>query len=107
WAKGEAIRNGMALASGDVLVVLDADLILPGLAETVEVVRARKVAWAMPYSDLHRLTAEASADVLDGTAPHPSLPVAEKVYEGVQGGGCVVVDRATAERVPPDPRFRG
>ena len=87
--------------------VLDADLVIPGLAETIEWVQRGRTRWAVPFSTLHRLDATATTEVLAGADPAPDMGHDEKPYEGVIGGGCLVVDRALAETCPPDPRFVG
>lgn len=107
WAKGEAIRNGLAKAAGDVLVVVDADVIVPGLDAAVAEVAARRALWAMPYATLHRLDETSSRKVRGGHEPTTDMACAEKPYMGVIAGGAVVIDRAVIDDVPPDPRFHG
>lgn len=110
WMKARAVADGLSRAAGDVLVVTDADVWCDGITDAVEQVTTRRP-WAAPHDTVHRLTAEATADVLAGAELHRRTlrrPCLEQgTYRAHLGGGIVVVDRATYERVPLDPRFAG
>jgi hypothetical protein len=108
WNKAEAIIDGTRRSFGDIVVVHDADVWCDDLSPAVETVK-NGAAWAMPYRELHRLTPDATAEVLSGSASIDDVAhrVAEPVYRGVDGGGLLVVRRKHVESVPPDVRFRG
>lgn len=108
WNKAEAIITGAEQSFGDILVIHDADVWCDNLDEAVKAVRDGAT-WAMPYQHLHRLSPDASSDVLEGRAELADVMdrLAEPVYRGVDGGGLLVLKRSTLEKVPPDKRFRG
>ena len=108
WNKAEAVAAGVTRAFGDVLVVHDADVWCDGLPDAVQAVR-NGAPWAMPHSNVYRLTEAATrAALAEPAPPEPDRSeTIERPYRGVEGGGIVVLSRATFERVPLDTRFRG
>lgn len=107
WSKAEAIMNGIETSFGDIIVVHDADVWCEGTAEAVEQVKAGKP-WAMPHSRVIRLDEHSSAQYRAGQRDRMTIRrTAERPYQGVIGGGILVVPRVTAEQIPPDIRFRG
>lgn len=113
WCKAQGVANAIAGQPGDILVVSDADVWSPGVAEAIERVRSG-AAWAVPHHKLHRLSREATADVLAGAEPHEEMlldPFRENMpgfaYTGLVGGGLVVLHRDVCEACPLDPRFVG
>jgi hypothetical protein len=129
WCKANAVSSGVTVARGldavgddvlvdvsgdDVLVVHDADCWSDGLAEAIDAVATGRAQWAIPHSDVHRLTPEATAEVLAGKDPDVGMPLVPhhegghcRPYRGVPGGGIVVLARDAYEHVPLDPRFLG
>lgn len=112
WAKGPAIDAGVARADGDVLVVMDADVLVPACALEQSVRAARTFPWVVPHQTVHRLTAgdtEAlvAGPPIDELAKIPTS-LARPAHRGVAGGGLVVLTRAAYDLVgPPDARFVG
>lgn len=104
WCKAAAVAQALPRATGDVLVIADADCWTDGIGAAVEEVRAG-AAWAMPHTLVHRLSPEATADVLAGA--EVGGPVVRRPYRGFPGGGIVVLGRGTYEAVPLDARFEG
>jgi hypothetical protein len=121
WRKALAVADALARADGDLLVIADADVVSPGVFEAVAQVVQAGAAWAIPHGSVHRLSEAATVMVYDGTPPDraaelggyalraasaaPALP--RQPYVGVEGGGMLVLPRATYERAPLDPRFAG
>jgi hypothetical protein len=88
-----------------VTVVADADVICDGLSAAVTAV-LRGQPWAIPHHAVHRLTAQATNQLLAGDDP-AGLPVEQDAYRGVTGGGITVLSIDALETVPMDPRFVG
>lgn len=113
WSKARAVNTSSARA--EIFVVIDADVALPAEALEWAVAHVEEHGgWAVPYGQVYRLHAEATAEVL------ASLPTVEvvavpdescghrKPYWGVPGGGCFVVSREAWETVGGfDERFDG
>jgi glycosyltransferase involved in cell wall biosynthesis len=94
WCKGDAIEKGLASARGRVLVLADADC-LPdpvALEAMVRSVESGTAAWAMPHTEVHRLTPAVTAGILAGAAPEIE-ELERPAYRGILGGGIVVVRR--------------
>lgn len=106
WCKASAVENGLARATGDILVVADADVWTTGWQAAVDQVAAG-VPWAMPHGKVRRLTHAATQQVLDGHTPGAGMDLTQAPYQGWPGGGMVVLARATYELVPLDRRFVG
>lgn len=110
WTKAEAVADAYRQAGNpDVLVVADADCLVPGLALAVKQVESG-APWAVPHLLVHRLSRAATRQVLDGQNPATLSGVrryAQRPYRGYEGGGVTVVRREVYEQVPLDPRFRG
>lgn len=113
WCKALAVGNAIRDQPGDILVVSDADVWCPGVAEAIQHVRDG-AAWAVPHTKVYRLSQEATAEVLTGEEPHeamaldpfkPDLPGI--AYAGVLGGGIVVLRRDVYDDCPLDQRFVG
>ncbi|MFC7330831.1 hypothetical protein [Marinactinospora rubrisoli] len=96
----------MPRATGDLLVVADADCWSPGIPAAIDAVRDG-AAWAMPHGPVHRLTEQATSQVLAGAEPHPRMPLTQPPYPGWPGGGIVALPRRLYEEVPLDHRFVG
>lgn len=99
WRKGEAVAQALESATGRVLVVADADCVLPAAAlrEAVALVDAG-TPWVVPHTMVHRLNPEQAAGWLaqapDYWADPPTQRLARPAYQGVAGGGVVVVSRS-------------
>lgn len=108
WCKAEAVQAGIDHTTADVLAIADADVWSDDIPAAVAAV-VDGAPWAVPHLLVHRLTAEATAEVLAGTEPHERMPLAvlDKPYEGRLGGGIVVVRRDVWNACPIDHRFRG
>lgn len=113
WCKAEAVANAIADQPGDILVVADADVWSDGVVEAIQRVRDG-APWVIPHHRVHRLTPEATRDVLAGRPPNVGMlldPFTEGLpgiaYTGVMGGGIVVLRRELYEACPLDPRFVG
>lgn len=112
WAKGRAVANALEAATGDVLVIADADLIVRPDDLRAAVVALERAAWVIPHRYVFRLNERATARVLAGGldpfAPLPRWSLARAPRVGPPGGGFVVVRRADFERAGGiDPRFVG
>lgn len=104
WCKARAVADGIDAASGEILIVADADVWCHGVAEAVALV-AHGAPWVIPHRKVHRLDATATRAVLDGGPLGGKLT--ERAYGGRAGGGIVVLSRSTWEAAPLDPRFLG
>lgn len=112
WSKAVAVADAVdsSWADDDVLVVHDADVWAPKLPNVVAVVEQRRRQWATPHTLVARLTEEQSAQVMAGTVPFSGVGTSrleQPPYQGVVGGGCVVLPVGAYRTVPLDPRFRG
>lgn len=109
WVKALAVADALSRASGDVLVLADADAWCPGVVAAVEAVNDG-APWAVPHTLVHRLT-KGATDCLYGTegfgGPLIEQRVEQRPYPGMVGGGCTVLRRDVYEACPLDPRFRG
>lgn len=106
WCKAAAVADGLARATGDVLVVADADVWTQGWEDAVDQV-VSGVPWAMPHGTVHRLTHAATQQVLDGHEPVRGMDLTQSPYQGWPGGGMVVTRRDVYAQAPLDPRFVG
>jgi hypothetical protein len=107
WSKGTAVRDGLDRASGDKVIVADADVWVDptGALEA-------DTPWAVPHLKVHRLSDCATVRMIGGE-PWRGLPLDRsnnrdcKPYNGQCAGGVVVLNRAVIEACLPDPRFVG
>jgi hypothetical protein len=106
FSRAQAVVSALPRTFGKTIVVHDADCWVPALADSVEE-SWQTGSWVVPHWSVHRLTEEASADVLGGLEPHDRMPTVERPYKGVRTGGVVVLPRDMIEAHPPDVRFRG
>lgn len=106
WCKARAVSAALPRATGDVLVLADADCWTHGVHEAIRQVQAG-APWAVPHGRVHRLSPAATNLVLAGADPATEMEHAEKPYRGFAGGGIVVVPRGLYAEVPLDPRFVG
>ncbi len=106
WCKAAAVEDGLSRASGDVLVVADADVWCQGLQAAVDVL-GDGAAWVVPHLSVHRFNEAATRQVLDGADPGAVTEFDEDPYHGWVGGGLVVLRREDYWRAPLDHRFRG
>lgn len=114
WCKGREVASLLRQATGDLVVVADADVLCPGVAAAVDAV-GQGAPWAMPHRAVYRLHARATTDLYVGadlpderTVTRPELFArCEEIHKGAVGGGMVVLRRETIDQVPIDPRFTG
>jgi hypothetical protein len=104
WRKGEAIADALSRATGSILVVMDADVILPAqaLLQAVEKIE-EGTPWVVPHSQVYRQDEGSSQDILDADPLsyfHPSVErLARAPYIGFAGGGAFVIERCAYEAV--------
>lgn len=106
WCKAAAITAALPEATGDVLVLADADVWCEGVLQAVTAI-AEGARWAIPHDKVHRLDQQSTATLLDNTAVTGRPALAQAPYTGFAGGGMTVLPRATYTRIPLDPRFAG
>lgn len=104
WCKADAVADGLSRASGDVLVIHDADVYSGHLAEVIHAVEAGDYQWGAPHRSVYRLTEQGTQQFFDGERERP---LTSECHHAVLGGGIVVVTRAKYEQAPLDPRFVG
>lgn len=111
WVKAEAVRDGIDQLPDDVdvLIIADAD-VLPDFEIVGDaafwLAGGRGRGWVVPHGQVRRLTAAATAGVIEGRTWPSEAPCIER-HEGRAGGGVVVVRRDDYELAPLDPRFAG
>lgn len=106
WSKGAAVADGVARASGDVLIIADADSYVSpeGLSGAAQA--ALTTGWAQPHGKVFRLN-QATTERLYAGIPG-ARKLARATYEGPLGGGIVAITRAGYETVNGfDVRFLG
>lgn len=103
WCKAAAVQDGLTRATGDLLVIADADVWSDHLQEAVDAV-ASGAAWASPHRKVRRLTEAGTTRFLNGE--RDDLEV-EQHHNAHLGGGIVVLSRSLYEDIPLDPRFVG
>jgi hypothetical protein len=114
WCKAEAIRRAIADRPSRILIIADADCWSDDIPEAINRV-CNGAPWVIPHHKVHRLTPEATTDVLAGRQPHEGMPLDRSfgpdipgiAYVGVAGGGIVVCSRDVYDQCPLDPRFVG
>lgn len=105
WSKGAAVADALSRASGDTLVIADADSWVG--ADTMRRAVASDAAWVVPHGRVYRLTQRATETVYAGGIIHRGSTV-RRPYIGPAGGGIVVLSRKAFERVGGiDPRYLG
>jgi hypothetical protein len=105
WVKAAAGADALAQTSAELLIVADGDVWCEHLPAAVEHVCAG-ASWAIPHRAVVRLTEDSTARMMAGE-PWDALPLEERAYLGVEGGGIAVVRRDVYEDCPLDPRFLG
>lgn len=103
WCKAEAVADALPRARGDILVVADADVWVPGIAEAVR--QLEQHSWSVPHWLVYRLTEEAS-DPNRIEREGWNGPTVERPYVGYEGGGVVALHRWLYLEAPLDPQFR-
>lgn len=106
WRKAVAVADAATRASGDILVVADADCVCDDVALAVAAVETG-AAWAMPHGRVHRLDVVATEAVYAGIPARETIGRVQRPYRGWPAGGIVALARATWEQIPMDPRFVG
>jgi hypothetical protein len=111
WSKGRAVADGVAHSRSPILVIADADVIVPPEALGYSIIAVMHgAAWSMPHGEVYRLSRRgtnalyASGDDVLGT---PNIKYVERTHPGPHGGGMVVLSRAAYEATGIDPRFIG
>lgn len=96
WSKGAAVRNASEKATGDVLVIADADSYTDPdvLRHAVDIVET----WVIPHLMVYRLRDRSTERVYAGETPRPGW-TCRLPYVGPPGGGITVVTRDAYETV--------
>lgn len=106
WCKAAAIAAALPQATGDVLVVADADVWCDGVLQAVTAV-CEGASWAIPHDRVYRLDEASTRAVCDGAPLGVTYRLAQRAYTGFAGGGMTVLPRTIYERIPLDARFAG
>ena len=105
WVKALAVADALAQTQAEVLIVADGDVWCNGLPAALQQIEDG-AKWAIPHRGVHRLTQDSTARMMAGER-WDALPLDERAYLGVEGGGIAVVRRDVYEDCPLDPRFAG
>jgi hypothetical protein len=106
WCKAAAVTPAVESSSADIVVVADADVWCDGISAAVDAIEGG-AAWATPHLKVHRLTPEATEEILTGGELHDRVPLTEPAYIGRVGGGILAIRRDVYLDCPLDPRFIG
>lgn len=106
WSKALAVEDGLTRASGDILIIADADVWTPGTEQALAAIRAGAL-WAIPHRMVRRLAPAPTLLVLAGEDPAQRMVLDRAAYVGLAGGGMVALPRTLCDQVPLDPRFVG
>jgi hypothetical protein len=115
WRKGSAVRQALIhSAPTDVVVIADADVIIPGVGQAVEALETGRYEWTIPQRTVYRLTPDATKLVVGGSLVLPTT-ADPREYAGLAetnvcspgGGGAVALTSEALSRCPMDPRFAG
>lgn len=107
WVKALAVRDALSKASGDTLIIPDADV----WCDPTEALEHLDT-WAVPHLRVHRLSEDSTRQMIAG-ADWRRLPLDRsnrqdsKPYKGIVGGGITIIRRDVLFDVPPDVRFVG
>lgn len=108
WSKGAAVADAFDRASGDVVIVADADSYTD--ADTMRNAVAQtgdQHQWIVPHLKVFRLSIAGTRRVYRGDPVHYGHTIRE-VYAGLPGGGITVLTRSAYAYVGGiDPRFKG
>ena len=104
WVKAKAVAEALKTSTADTLVITDGDVWSDAAIEAANTVDAGGQ-WSVPFSTVHRLTAPASQEVIDGGPLGGKL--VKPPFRAVPGGGMVILSRELYGSVPLDSRFVG
>ena len=112
WCKADAYNRPVAASRAEVVVLADADSFVPHSALQAALQQVYATGWAVPFSRVRRLTAEATAATLATDPAGADRPAATDteadVHDVLPGGGICVMLRSLALQCGPfDPRFLG
>lgn len=110
WSKAEAVDEALTRATGDLLVIADADVWSEHLTEALCAVTADRARWAVPHRRVIRLTTGGTEQFMAGEyrqLVNDDDDQVDEHHQSVLGGGIVVLHRDTYERIPLDRRFVG
>lgn len=98
WCKGEAVGFGVRSTTADVLVIADADSLVP--ADTIRdaVAHTPEHQWVTPHHDVYRLTDAATVDLI-ATGHTNRRDLDYPVLPGPRGGGITVLTRDAYDTV--------
>lgn len=104
WCKAAAVMPAVARSDADTIIVADADVWVDDIDQMIGTGR-----WVVPHLKVHRLSELATEAVFSGVDFEDAARcgLTERPYEGVPGGGMVIVRRLDAMRIPLDLRFVG
>jgi len=107
WCKAEAVAHAVRRTKADVLVVCDGDMMIDQRAvqHAIRTVEDGRRQWAVPYVQVGRLDAPTTRWLLTHGQLPPVPKLQRHLYDGIRGGGCVVLPRAVYETCPLDRRF--
>ena len=106
WVKALAVDAAMARCAAEVVVVHDADVLVPDEALQLAVAGLDHARWAIPHGEVWRYDEPTSRALYEGR-PLAEPTLARWPYRGVPGGGIVVMRREDYEDCPLDPGFLG
>lgn len=112
FSKSVALNNCAAQATGDVLVLLDADTWVDATTMARAIALAEKGAWVLPGAHAHRMTKRYTTALLKQDPSEPIIPILNRQLDvevtSTPVGFIHVLPRAAWDRVNGmDPRFRG
>lgn len=109
--KAMTVMPAVEQHGAEIIVMHDADVWTPGLADAVNAVESGLAGWAIPHWKVYRLTEQATDSLIrSGTASQDftawlATDLARPPYPGMAGGGIVVTRRDMMIDIPLDPRF--
>lgn len=112
WCKADAYNGPVAASDAEVVVLADADSFVPQDALQQCLDQVDRSGWAAPFTKVHRLTEQATVDVLALDPAVTDRPgnrrLAQTAHDVLHGGGICVMRRDLALSCGPfDPRFVG